>query len=444
MRPADFILRKALVAADVPSSQWSKIQADLRNRAFFMSRVTNERLLSDARRGVRERLESGKSASEIRRDLRKVITEEDRPKDPKDRDTIKDVWTKRRLDTMIEQNVRQAKGYAEHIRATTQGALLAFPAYELVRERRSKEPRNWDARWRKAAEAVGWRGVNRKTDEKIALKTSDVWKRLSAFGNPFPPFDWGSGMGIADVPREKAEELGLVGDGIEEQTPPKVDLNGHLVVSEDMDGEAWKNLKKTFKDQIHVDQKTGTATWRDEDFWNALENGGNFAFKLGKPQPSLVERVERLFPGGCDFNGWKNGSMTATETWLNNKREDGTDHRSHFQGYGDDRAPLERGDIALLPALWKNPDRVELGKDGKNGVPRLKLKLDALDGGTYCAVVDIGTDQPFLKTFYKISPEEAHSVPRYSGRKTGPAAIGQSEHSRGYEHDSKKGAEKST
>lgn len=86
----------------------------------------------------------------------------------------------------------------------------------------------------------------------------------------------------------------------------------------------------------------------------------------------------------------------------------GTDHRSHFDGYGDDDVPLQKGDVDLLPSLWRRPDRAWLdtrkGREGRNGVPRLVLELDAFDGNILRAVVDIGTNTPYLKTFYKKAP----------------------------------------
>lgn len=44
----------------------------------------------------------------------------------------------------------------------------------------------------------------------IALKTSDVWEKLSVFGRPWAPFDFGSGMGCRDVERTECVKLGLI------------------------------------------------------------------------------------------------------------------------------------------------------------------------------------------------------------------------------------------
>lgn len=359
MRAADHILRKALVAADIPSREWSAVQAGLRNRAFFMSRVTNERILHEARQGVRDRLEKGKSASEVRRDLRGAISLPDRPEDSADRGTIRDIYTKRRLDVMVEQNVRQAKGYADHLRATTGGALLAFPGYALVRERQSREPRDWDARWRKAAEAVGWRGVNRKTAEKVALKTSPIWVKLSAFGNPFPPFDWGSGMGLDDVERERCAALGLVGDGIAEQRPPRLDLNGHLemaVAFRDDSAEAGR-LRELFGDQVEF--RGNAVRWR------------------GELIRDVIAGREKRVSLGVGYNGERTSLSHAII------RDHISKHIGANETHGES-VPLTEEDFELLPSLWRSPDRVLKGHSGGRDI----LELDMLDGSTLRAVVD--------------------------------------------------------
>lgn len=361
MKPADFILRKALVAAGIPSNEWATVQAGLRNRAFFMSRVTNARILHEARQGVRDLLDEGKSASEIRRDLRRAISLSDRPADGADRGTIKDIFTRRRLDTMIEQNVRQAKGYADHLRATTGGALLAFPGYELVRVRQSKEPRDWAARWVRAAREVGYAGVNRRSAAMVALKTSPIWVRLSAFGNPFPPFDWGSGMGLDDVERERCEALGLVGEGVPEQRPPKLDLNGHLeaaVPFRDDSAEAGR-LRGLFGDQVEF--RGNAVRWR------------------GELIRDVIAGREKKVSLGVGYDGER--------TSLSHRFF--ADHASkHFganETHGLD-APMSEGDYELLPSLWRSPDRVERDERRKTD----RLELDMLDGSVLTMFVRRG------------------------------------------------------
>ena len=56
--------------------------------------------------------------------------------------------------------------------------------------------------------------------------------------------------------------------------------------------------------------------------------------------------------------------------------------------------PLKKGDVDMLPSLWRNPDRTFEDKGD------LILEVDAVDGGMFRAVVKPG-GSPRLKTFYR-------------------------------------------
>lgn len=373
MKPSDIILRKALVAANIPSKDWSTIHASLRNRAFFMSRVTEQKLLYAARQGVASILDGAKDKSELRRDLRKMISDGMRPTDPKLRGTIQDIFTKQRLDTMIDTNVRQAKGYANHLQATKPGALKAFPGYELIRVRQSRQPRDWQTRWNKAAREVGFEGVARN-GAMIALKTSPIWVKLSVFGNPFPPFDWGSGMGLDDVERERCKALGLVGEGIPEQEPPKLDLNGNLQVEVPMireDSLCAKILKDKFEDEI--DFRGNTAHFRSELIRDMLH---------GK-----VKKISL----GVGFNGEK---TSFSHTLF---KDHASKHFGENENHGNN-IPMTEGDYELLPTLWRDPDRVKKSKGND------MLELDLLDGSVLTMLFKEGHGP---LTLYKSKPPGA-------------------------------------
>lgn len=86
------------------------------------------------------------------------------------------------------------------------------PCWEIMRDEWRKEPRDWDARWQQAANAVMWDGVAKNTTRMIARKDSPIWNELGtgfddSIGNPYPPFFWGSGMGWEIVTAEEIEDL---------------------------------------------------------------------------------------------------------------------------------------------------------------------------------------------------------------------------------------------
>ena len=41
----------------------------------------------------------------------------------------------------------------------------------------------------------------------VALKEDPVWTRISRFGQPWPPFDFNSGMGVEDVSHDELRRV---------------------------------------------------------------------------------------------------------------------------------------------------------------------------------------------------------------------------------------------
>ncbi|MBR4939033.1 MAG: hypothetical protein IKZ22_09205 [Kiritimatiellae bacterium] len=355
MSPADIILRKALVASGLNTAGWSTIQAGIRNRAFFSSQVNQAKIVYAMHQNVAALVGSGKSPSEVRRDLRAYL--ESIGYDAGDsRGTIKDLTTKARLDVMMKTNADQAKGYASHLRATTIGAILAFPAYEFVRVQQRKLPRNWDARWMNAAKAVGFEGVSRDPSKKIALKTSPIWSQLSRFGNPFPPFDFNSGMSVRDVPKSKCREIGLLGPDEQPKIPQPPDFNGNLTAQVPMrnDDPEAKRLKDIFGDQIRFDGDT--VHWQGELIQDVLS---------GKAKKANL---------GIGFDGSK---LSLSHQFF---IEHGGKHLDPNEPY----AHLTKQEFELLPSLWRKPDRILKTRDPN----RTQIELDTLDGGSIVAIVD--------------------------------------------------------
>ena len=403
MSPADKILQKALIASGnlkpgdkeklVDTEGWSTVQAGLRDRAFFSSQVTEAKILHAMRQNVAELVSGGKSPSEVRRDLRAYLASIGYDAG-ENRGTIKDLTTKARLDVMMKTNADQAKGYASHLRATTTGAILAFPAYELVRVERRKLPRDWGARWTAAAQKVGWEGVARN-GAMIALKTSPIWAALSRFGNPFPPFDFNSGMGVRDVKKSVCREIGLLGPNEQPKIPEVPDFNGNLAerVPFDKGSREYAELKRKFGDQIQFNEEKREVQWRSDLFADMFDPGKKFTIKLGEPTKALLDKLPSTVP--VDSIAGKH--LTINERWLDKKRKDGkTDHRIHFELMPEhpEDIPLKKGDVDMLPSLWRNPDRV-FEDHGS-----IVMEVDAVDGGMFRAIVKPG-NSPKLKTFYR-------------------------------------------
>ena len=157
------------------------------------------------------------SSVQAREEMRRYLERTGYTPDPGLEGTIRDRSSVEGMKHIIDTNVAMARGWAQ--RQEMLGDVLS-PGQELYRQRNSRVPRNWTQRWQDAAEAVGWEGVARG-GQMIALVTSPIWVELSAFDNPYPPFDYNSGMRVRPVDFEVCEELGLVSlddiDALEEE-----------------------------------------------------------------------------------------------------------------------------------------------------------------------------------------------------------------------------------
>jgi len=273
------------VASVARTAEWAEVPAALRRRAFFSAGVESARWLESARdllerrlRLERERLENGKEAWLDRdafvRDARRVAAEVGLPAaQGAEIGTLRDIRSLPRLRLIYEvQNAQAAEGSRRRADMSPE-ALDLYPAYGLERVESRSVPRPeafWDARWRAAGGSVGWRGAARSP--RVALKSSPIWQALGdmgPFGNPYPPFEWGSGIGVADVGRAEAEGYGLLrpgqpvppgepGAGAAPGTGPGTDAGLEAAVP--VDGRTAGHLRRFFGDQVEVDG--GVARWR--------------------------------------------------------------------------------------------------------------------------------------------------------------------------------------
>lgn len=136
--------------------------------------------------------------------------------------TLQDLGSDERLDLVIRTNVEMAQGYGQWRQGQDEDVLDAFPAQELTRARASRVERDWPSRWADAAQASGdtdAAAMLAKHGRMVARKDSPIWISLSRFQQPYPPFDFNSGMDVSDVGYSEAVKLGVIkrGDKIEPQ-----------------------------------------------------------------------------------------------------------------------------------------------------------------------------------------------------------------------------------
>lgn len=216
------------VSEDTGSAELAQIPPKLRARAVFSARTRHVDHLAVIQ-GLTDRLldseslppEKRVSVPEARQILRASLQR--LGYDPADVDarpgSLKDLASTRRLNLILSQNVRAARGFGQVQQGSSEAVLLAFPAQEFIRTQSRDQPRgNWQERWQNA-------GGRFYGGRMIAVKDDPVWTRLSIFGQPWPPFDYGSGMGVRDVSRREALRLGVIQAGSKAPAPPLQDFN---------------------------------------------------------------------------------------------------------------------------------------------------------------------------------------------------------------------------
>jgi hypothetical protein len=370
MTEAELILQKALVGSNLDSSQWNQIQAGFRNRAFFSSRVAEVNILAAMRERVAKYAEGETDLSKIRMMIRDDLRRANYTPEPGQENTIHDLFSQARLDVIIKTNVAQARGYMQYAEGMSPGAFAAFPAQEFTRiAHRRNQRQDWPQRWAKA-------GGKTYGGKIIALKDDPGWERLSVFGNPFPPFDWGSGMGVMDVDRKTAIQLGLISDeelrgktaALREKPVP--DFNANLQATVPVpnlrrDSLCGQVLIKNFGDQVAIENSV--VSWQGNLIQDVI---------AGRRKKAQL---------GVGYNG---RPLPLSHNFF----------REHLsKHFGDNETnpqsvPLTTGDYELLPAVWRKPDRVTKSRD------RDHLEFETFDGGILHLFV---SEQKGIRSYYK-------------------------------------------
>ena len=370
MTAADLILKKALAASDIGSREWSYIHAGLRDRAFFVARVEDVRILSETQRLVSEVTRQNLDPSVFRREMRKTLEAAGWTPKPGEEGTIKDLFTKRRLDLIYKTNRDQARGFVQYKMFTTKAALMEFPAQRLVRVQHRNQPRDWDAKWRSAAQSVGWEGVFRGAD-KVALKTSPVWTAISRFGHPYPPFDFGSGMGVENVSMDECVKMGFIKPDDPPQKVPEVHFNDGLAESiPDLrnDSLCGQILHRDFGDQIVIENSK--VKWQG-NLIHDVRDGKIQKARLGDATKQMLAKMDGVIPKEDIEIYRKMNPSFNRDTFFQHAIK----HYGKNEKRLKDNIPLEDGDYDLMPTVWRSPDKVHHVKDH-----HAVLEFETLDG----------------------------------------------------------------
>jgi len=354
----DQLSAKTPVGSILRSAEWARVPLALRQRAQFSAGVESVRFMANVQEKLlaavsleRERVKNGEAfvdRSSFIGDMRKLALELGiGPTDRADIGTLKDITHSSRLGMIFDIQTGQARGYANWKMDQDPDVLDAFPAQELLRVEDRKVPRQWHERWADA-------GGNVFGGRMIALKTDDIWTRISRFGVPWPPFDFNSGMGVEDVSRDEAEALGVIRADTELH-PLVQDFNDDLEASVTglTDAETGA-LEKIFGDQIRIEGDT--VQWRGtliQDLYQSAMEDKNFkaAVNLGVATGKTVAKAAEA---GVDLAGYEL-QLRADDIRHAMKQHGSEKERERGQ------VPLTSIDFEVLPEVWRDPDSVKEG-----------------------------------------------------------------------------------
>ena len=212
--------RRVNLPAELTSEEWTSVPREIRERSFFLSRVTDAEILQRFREGVEDVIAGRKGVDTVDKELEFFLRHRGYVPTPGEQGGLKDLSSGIRIATVLNTNLDMARGHAQWVRKQT--AIRFFPIQLLLRVAPREERRDLPRIWREAMERLGTatKAVQIVERDPLADDPLDeflcyaplndpIWTEISAFAQPYPPFDWGSGVGVESEPASRAEELGI-------------------------------------------------------------------------------------------------------------------------------------------------------------------------------------------------------------------------------------------
>jgi len=270
MNAAEFYAKKIPVPSEMLTAQWDGVRLEMRERAFFMAGVAQAEVLQVYHDVTGKFVRGEVSEQDARRALREELTRVGYLPKPGEEDSIKDLRSGRRMNVVLRTNASMANNKAAYDKQLK--AIKTYPAKRMVRLSLRREPRDWARKWR-ALDGIP--GVN--APAMAALITSPVWaEQISRFGAPYPPYDFGSGMGDEAVRRDEAQKLGLLSGATPQQPAGGVRVeDGQAVVTPSFNEALQVKPEVTtpaIKEALSRDL-TGLAEWKGDTLIFTDPNG---------------------------------------------------------------------------------------------------------------------------------------------------------------------------
>lgn len=223
---------QTILPTSLGTAALQRISPDIRERGLFSARTVSAEYLQKVA-DVLDRIIAGTlDYATGRLELKQKLAELRYSPSPDEKGTLRDLSSDERINLVLKTNAAMAYGYGDWMQGQAPPILDRWPAQELYRAFNRMVPRNWIQRWQDAGGQI-FEG------RMIALKNTPIWIAISRFGNPYPPFDFNSGMSIRDVTREVARKYGLI-DLHTRIAPETRDFNQDLKFSTDIRSQALR------------------------------------------------------------------------------------------------------------------------------------------------------------------------------------------------------------
>lgn len=358
----DLIGRRTPIGAALSSEEWSAVPLALRDRAFFSARVLDVGFLGEARKGIIDLTDGTKSRAQVRTGLMEYLGVLGADRAGIDNTDLRDIRSEARLNLIIDMGQQEAAGYARWKQGQDATIRDEWPALELVRVRSSEKPRDWEDRWTEA----GGRFHAGFGSRMIALRNDPIWTAISRFGKPWPPFDFGSGMGVESVDRETAIEAGLMEE--DDVIPPDEDsFNDGLEASlPSGDPYVLRKFQELFGDDVAVSE-SGRVTWTGDrlgELYKKALTSAKFTpgdvHRVGLSTPDAIAQTQKSL--GVDLTGY------TLEVRANELRHAIAGHGKPGEIPGKpgetrpDQKAITIDDVRAIPQVWRAPQTVAWGR----------------------------------------------------------------------------------
>jgi hypothetical protein len=314
----DSLGKRTPLGSLLSSAEWERMPGEIKKVSFWAAKVADEQILAEMQRRLfqavkQERdglstdgrlMDRGRFVIEMQDVLRRAGYQPD----PEKRGGLQDLSSSRRLSLIWEMQMAMARGHAADKARKSEVALKRAPAQELIRGMQREHERPWPKIWREnGGTFYGKRGDDPNYPDSpgrmIALVTDPIWRAISRFNLPFPPFDWGSGMVLKSVRRREALELGVIKpDDVAQATPEPTPFGSGMRMSiVGMQEDALERLRSDLGDAVRFDGghavfHTSRRLLDDEDqlqdHREALRARARSAFERGEEVLSRLRREE--------------------------------------------------------------------------------------------------------------------------------------------------------